>query len=127
MSHNEVAAEIVDAAFKIHQTLGPGLLEHVYQTILVHELGGRGLEVEYEVVVPVKWDGLVIELGYRADLIVNRMVLIELKSIEKLMPVHKKQVLTYLKLAELRLGMLINFGEAYFKNGVHRVANGLVE
>jgi GxxExxY protein len=127
MTENEIAKEIVDAAFKIHTTLGPGLLESVYEAVLFHELKKRGLQVERQVPMPVVWDGLRLDEGYRADLIVERKVIIELKSVEKIAPVHGKQLLTYLRLADMRLGLLINFGEALIKTGIQRVVNGLQE
>ena len=127
MTENEIAHEIVDAAFKIHTTLGPGLLESVYEAVLFHELKKRGLQVERQAPMPVVWDGLRLDEGYRADLIVERKVIVELKSVEKIAPVHGKQLLTYLRLADLRLGLLINFGEALIKNGIQRVVNGLEE
>ena len=127
MTENEIARQIVDAAFKIHTTLGPGLLESVYEAVLFHELKKRGLQVERQVPMPVVWDGLVLDEGYRADLIVEHKVIVELKSVEKIAPVHGKQLLTYLRLANMRLGLLINFGEALIKNGIQRVVNGLEE
>ncbi len=112
---------------KIHQSLGPGLLESVYQRVLAYELRKAGLAVETEVPIPVEWDGHIIDESFRADLIVNGKVLIELKSIENLQPVHKKQTLTYLKLANLRLGLLINFGSHLLKDGIHRIVNDFPE
>lgn len=127
MTHNQVSAVIVDTAIEIHRRLGPGLLESVYQAVLGHELGRRGLRVEREVPIPVVWDGVRIEIGFRADLVVEGMVLVELKSVETLAAVHKKQVLTYLRLTDLRLGLLLNFGAALMTDGIHRVVNGLEE
>ncbi len=127
MTENELAKIIVDAAYKIHKTLGPGLLESVYQAILAHELRQRGLRVETEQPIPVVWDTLKIEIGFRADLIVEDKVIVELKSVEKTAPVHKKQLLTYLRLADKRLGLLINFGEELIKDGITRLVNGLQE
>jgi GxxExxY protein len=127
MTHNQISAVIVDTAIEIHRRLGPGLLESVYQAVLGHELARRGLRVEREVPIPVVWDGVRIEIGFRADLIVEGMVLVELKSVETLAAVHKKQVLTYLRLTDLRLGLLLNFGAALMKDGIHRVVNGLEE
>ena len=127
MSENEIAKIIVDAAYHIHVKLGPGLLESVYQAILVHELRKRGLRVEYEVGVPVEWDDLHLDIGFRADVIVEAKVVVELKSVEAVAPVHKKQLLTYLRLTGCRLGLLINFGAALIKDGISRVANGLPE
>ncbi len=127
MTENEIARQIVDAAYKIHTTLGPGLLESVYEAVLFHELKKRGLHVERQVPMPVVWDNVRLEEGFRADLIVEHKVIIELKSVEKIAPVHGKQLLTYLRLADMRLGLLINFGEALIKNGIQRVVNGLQE
>ncbi len=111
----------------IHRRLGPGLLESVYQRILVYELRKVGLTVKKEVPIPVEWDGHVIEDSFRADLIVDSTVLVELKSIEATSAVHRKQVLTYLKLSDLRVGLLINFGAAYLKDDLHRLANDVKE
>lgn len=110
---------------RIHQALGPGLLESAYERVLAYELRKRGFDVETQVAVPLRYEDVLIEEGFRADIIVNGLVLVELKSVEKLSPVHKKQVLTYLKLTGIRLGLLINFGEALLKDGVVRVANGM--
>ena len=125
MDENEISKIIVDTAFKIYLKLGPGLLESVYEGIFAYELKQKGLYVESQVVIPVVWDSLKFDHGYRADLIVNQKVLIELKSVEKLLPVHGKQVRTYLKLTGLKLGMLINFNEDKLTNGITRVVNGL--
>lgn len=127
MTENEVAKVIVDAAYHIHVKLGPGLLESVYRVILAHELRKRGLDVNAEVEVPVVWEEIRLDCGFRADLIVEGKVVIELKSVEKTAPVQKKQLLTYLKLTGCRLGLLINFGDALIKDGVSRVVNGLQE
>jgi GxxExxY protein len=124
---NEVAAPIVDTAFRIHQRLGPGLLESVYQSIMVHELRKRGLRVDSEVLLPIVWDDLVINDGLRIDMIVENVVIVELKSLLQVAPVHKKQLLTYLRLANCRLGLLINFGEELIKDGISRVVNGLCD
>ena len=125
MPENEVAREIVDAAFKVHTTLGPGLLESVYQTVLAHELERRGLGVRREVPIAIQYDDLRFDVGFRADLLVAELVIVELKSVEQTSPVHKKQVLTYIKLAQLRLGLLINFGASRIKDGITRLVNGL--
>ena len=125
MHENELAKIVVDAAYRIHSKLGPGLLESVYQAVLAHELRKAGLHVAIEVSVPVKWDELLLEVGFRADLVVENKLLVELKSIEQILSVHKKQVLTYLRLADCRLGLLINFGSELIKDGIIRVVNGL--
>src|SRR5262249_18251089 len=124
MSENELATQIVDAAYKIHTTLGPGLLESVYQKVMVHELRNRGLEVVEEQPIPVVYEGVRLEVGFGADLIVGGLVIVELKSVEAIAPVHKKQLLTYLRLASKKLGVLINFNVELIKNGISRVANG---
>jgi GxxExxY protein len=124
MNHNQIVDIVVETAVDIHRRLGPGLLESVYCIILAHELTKRGLRVEREVPIPVVWDGFTIELGFRADLIVEGIILLELKSVESLAAVHKKQVLTYLRVMDLRLGLLLNFGAALMKDGIHRIANG---
>jgi GxxExxY protein len=127
MTENEIARAVVDAAFKIHTTLGPGLLESVYQTVLGYELQKRGLRVAQQVGLPLHYEGVKLELGFRADLIINEKVIIEIKSVEALAPVHKRQLLTYLKLTDLRLGLLMNFNVALMKDGIHRVVNKLAE
>ncbi len=127
MTENDIARIVVDAALHVHRSLGPGLLESVYERILEHELKKRGLTVERQVPVPVIYDGLTFDDGFRADLIVNDLVILELKSIEAVAPVHGKQLLTYLKLTGKKLGLLINFGEVLLKNGTHRVVNNLDE
>jgi GxxExxY protein len=127
MTENEIAKQIVDAAFKIHTTLGPGLLESAYETTLAYELTKRGLYVVCQQPVPIVYEAVHLEVGYRADLIVEDKVIVEIKSIEKIAPVHGKQLLTYLKLADKRLGLLINFGEVLIKNGIHRIVNNLAE
>jgi GxxExxY protein len=125
LSENDVSGAVIDSAIRIHQALGPGLLESAYERVLAYELRKRGFHVETQVAVPLRYEDVLIEEGFRADIIVNGTVLVELKSVEKLSPVHKKQVLTYLKLTGIRLGLLINFGEALLKDGVVRIANGM--
>ncbi len=125
MTENEVAKTVVDSCFQIHMNLGPGLFESVYETILEYELKKRRLNVARQVEVPVKYDGVLFDKGFRADLIVEGKVLLELKSVEQTVPVHRKQVLTYLKLTELKLGLLINFGSPLIKDGISRLVNGL--
>mgnify|MGYP002623922849 CR=1 FL=1 len=127
LTENEVAAVVVDAAIQIHSTLGPGLFEVVYETCLEHELKKRGLSVQRQVPIPVVYDSVHFDEAFVADLIVNRKVILELKSIESLLPVHKKQLLTYLKLANKRLGLLLNFGAPLMKDGMVRLANNLTE
>ena len=127
MTENEIAKSIVDACYHIHTSLGPGLLESVYEVVLARELEGRGLRVQRQVAVPIVWEGQKFDEGFRADLVVQNKVIIELKSVEKIAPVHAKQLLTYLRLMDRRLGLLVNFGEALIKNGIKRVVNGLEE
>jgi GxxExxY protein len=125
VNENMIAKEIVDAAYKVHKTLGPGLLESVYETLLAHELEKRGFNVKRQVPVPIVYEGITFNEGFRADLIVKDKVIVELKSVETVAPVHKKQLLTYLRLADKRLGLLINFGSALVRDGITRVVNGL--
>lgn len=127
MTENQVAAEIVDAAYKVHLRLGPGLLESVYLAVLAHELRTRGLTVDTERELPVIYESVRIPVGFRIDMIVEEKVIVELKSVERLLPVHQKQLLTYLRLADKHLGLLINFGEVLIKDGIHRVVNRLEE
>jgi GxxExxY protein len=127
MTDYEIAKEVVDAAYRIHVTLGPGLFESVYETVLEYELKKRGLHVARQVTLPIVYETLKVEEGYRADMLVEGKVIVELKSVEELAPVHKKQLLTYLRLSDKRLGLLINFGQDLIKNGVARVVNGLQE
>jgi len=127
MIENEIAKIIVDCAYKVHKTLGPGLLESVYEKALSYEIEKRGLKVLRQVPMKVNYDDFVFDEGYRADLIIENKVIVELKSIELLAPVHYKQLLTYLRLANIRLGLLINFNEVLIKDGTHRIVNGLKE
>ena len=125
MTENEIAKIIVDVAYHVHRRLGPGLLESVYETVLAYELKKRGLKVERQVPVAIVYDEIKFEEGFRADLIVENKVIVELKSVESVVPVHKKQLLTYLRLADKRLGLLINFGSELIRDGISRVVNGL--
>ncbi|MGB9441788.1 MAG: GxxExxY protein [Desulfobacterales bacterium] len=127
MTENEIAKQIMDAAFLIHRSLGPGLLETVYEVILAKKLTEMGLVVQRQVPVPIRYEGITFDEGFRADLIVSEKVIVELKSVEQLQPVHFKQLLTYLRLTDMRLGLLIDFGESLLKNGFKRVVNGLEE
>ena len=124
MTENEIAAEIVDASYRIHTNLGPGLLESVYEAVLAFELEKRGLRVRRQQALPVMYESMKLEEGFRADLVVEDKVIIELKSVEILAPVHKKQLLTYLKISGKKLGLLINFGSALIKDGMERIING---
>lgn len=125
MDENELSKIIVNSCFKIHSRLGPGLLESVYEAILFHELLKFGLKVERQKTIPVIWDDVYLDIGFRSDLIIENKVIVEIKSVEQLSNVHLKQVLTYLRITDLKLGLLINFNEALIKNGIKRVVNGL--
>jgi GxxExxY protein len=125
VTENEVAKQIVDAAYRIHTELGPGLLESVYEVVLAHELETRGLRTVRQQEVPIVYRGTQIEMGFRADIIVEDKVIVEIKSVEAVALVHKKQLLTYLRLADKRLGLLINFNLALIKDGITRIANGM--
>jgi len=127
MTENEIAKEVVDAAYHVHVQLGPGLLETVYEVALVHELKKRGLKVARQVPISIEYDSIRFDEGFRADAIVENKVILELKSVENVANVHKKQLLTYLRLAEKRLGLLINFGAEVIRDGISRVVNGLSE
>jgi GxxExxY protein len=122
-----IASEIVDAAFKVHKELGPGLLESAYEACLEHELRKRGMDVERQKPQPVHYDGIVIDVGYRIDLLVNNSIIIELKTVEQLAPIHQAQLMTYLKLSGKSLGFLINFNVSLIKNGIRRIANQFQE
>jgi GxxExxY protein len=125
MTENEISKVIVDSALAVHRELGPGLLETVYEVALAHELKQRGLNVQRQVPVPIKYRGMVFDEAFRADLIVDEKVIVELKSVERVIEAHKKQVQTYLRLKGCKLGFLLNFGEALMKRGITRVVNGL--
>jgi GxxExxY protein len=125
MTENAIAKEIVDAAFRIHTALGPGLLESVYDAVLAFELARRGLRTARQQPIPVVYENVRIDTGFRADLIVEDKVIVEIKSVEVVAPVHKKQLLTCLRLADKRLGLLINFQVALIKDGITRIVNGL--
>lgn len=125
MSENEIAKIIVDICYKIHKELGPGLFESVYEEILYYELVEYGFFVERQKSIPVVWKDKKMNLGFRADLIINKKIIIEVKSIETINPIHPKQVLTYIKLTDIKLGLLVNFNEPLIKNGVKRIVNGL--
>ena len=127
MTENQIATIIVDCAFKVHKTLGPGLLENVYQTALKYELEKRGLMVYMERPIPVYYEEVKLEVGFRADLIVNNKVIVECKSVEALSPVFAKILLTYLRLTDIHLGLLINFNVVLIKDGIRRVVNELPE
>lgn len=127
MTENEISREIVDAAYKIHTTLGPGLLESVYEAVMAEEILRRGLQTVRQQAIPVVYESVHLDVGFRADLIVEGKVIIEIKSVERIAPVHKKQLLTYLRLTDKRLGILINFDVELIKDGINRVVNRLKE
>lgn len=127
MTENEISRLIVDSAFKIHSTFGPGLFESVYEVTLAHELQRRGCHVVRQRGIPVVFGDIRLKLGFRADIIVDQKVIIEVKSVESIAPVHAKQLLTYLRLTDLRLGLLLNFNVDLIKNGIRRVVNNLDE
>ena len=124
MTENEIAKQLLDAAFVVHTKLGPGLLESVYEVVLAYELQKSGLTAERQKPTPILYDNIRFDEAFRSDLVVNGKVIAELKSAEALLPVHAKQLLTQLRLSGLKLGPLINFGEAHLKNGIKRAING---
>ena len=125
MTENEVAKQIVAAAYRVHTSLGPGLLESVYEVVLAYELEKRGLHTVRQQAVPIVYQEIRIEMGFRADLIIEDQVIVEIKSVDAVAHVHKKQLLTHLRLADKRLGLLINFNVALIKDGITRIVNGL--
>lgn len=127
MTENEIARIAVDAAVFVHRGLGAGLLESVYETVLAKQLAKRGLDVKRQVPISIRFDGEVFEEGFRADIVLNDLVIIEIKSVEKTLPVHLKQLQTYLKLTGKKLGLLMNFNSALMKDGIARCVNGLDE
>jgi GxxExxY protein len=124
MTENEIAKQILDAAFVVHTKLGPGLLESVYEVVLALELKKRALTAERQKPMPIMYENIRFDEAFRSDLVVNGKVIAELKSVEVLLPLHTKQLLTQLRLSGLKLGLLINFGEAHLKDGIKRVING---
>lgn len=127
MTENEIGGIIVDCSVKLHKDLGPGLLESVYEILLAHFLQEAGLNVERQVSIPIEYSGMRFDEGFRADIVVEDKVILELKSVEKINNAHKKQVLTYLKLTNKKLGYLLNFGDNLMKDGISRILNGYVE
>ncbi|QDT67345.1 hypothetical protein MalM25_02420 [Planctomycetes bacterium MalM25] len=124
---NELSGQVIDSAVAVHREVGPGLLESVYEVLLAHELRERGLVVERQKVVPIEYRGIRFDEGYRLDLMIESMVIVEIKSIESLQPVHSKQLLTYLRLTECPLGLLLNFNTNLTKEGIVRLANNAPE
>jgi GxxExxY protein len=127
MTENEIAKQILDAAFAVHTKLGLGVFESVYEVLMAYELRKKDLTVERQKPMPITYDGVRFEEAFRSDLVVENKVIAELKSVEALSPVHAKQLLTQLRLSGLKLGLLINFGEAHLKNGIKRIINGNLE
>jgi len=125
MNENAIGNEVLKSAMKVHTSLGPGLLESVYELCLVQELSKNGLKVERQVALPVRYGGLEINGGFRVDILVESLVVIEVKAVEKLLPVHKSQLLTYLRLSGCKLGYLLNFNIPHMRDGIKRVVNGL--
>lgn len=123
MDIEELARVTIDCGFDLHKNLGPGLLESVYEAIMADKLSRRGLKVQRQAAIPIRYEGIELPEGFRADLLIEGALLVELKSVERLLPLHGKQVLTYLRLLDLPLGLLINFGGETFKEGVKRIAN----
>ncbi len=123
MEINEITERIIEFAIKVHRVLGPGMLESTYEACLVHELRKSGLQVRDQVKLPVVYDGIVLEEAYRLDVIVEELVIVEIKSVEKIHPVHEAQLLSYLKLSDKRIGLLINFNVTLLKEGIKRIAN----
>ena len=127
MTENEIAKQILDTAFIVHTKLGPGLLESVYEVVMAYELKKKGLTAERQKAMPITYDGIRFDEAFRSDVVVNGKVIVELKSVEALLPVHAKQLLTQLRLSGIKLGLLINFAEAHLKNGIKRVINGRLD
>jgi len=125
MTENELAKIVVDFCLKIHKTLGPGLLESVYEEALIYELKKIGIQVERQAGIPVIYENVKMDIGFRADVLVENKLIVELKSIESILPIHKKKLLTYLRLAKMKLGLLVNFNVDLIKDGIFRIANGL--
>jgi GxxExxY protein len=125
LDENELSKIIVDRCLKIHKTLGPGLLESVYEEVLSHELGKNDLRFKRQLAIPIVYENIKMDIGFRADIVVADKVIVELKSVENILPVHKKQLLTYLRLTGMKLGLLVNFNVDLIKNGITRIVNNL--
>ena len=125
MTENEIGKIVVDSAIKVHKVLGPGLLESAYEACLIHVLKKRGLSVQSQVGLPVKYEDVVLDVGYRIDILIEKKVILELKAVEKLLPIHEAQLLSYLKLSGCKLGFLLNFNVYRMKEGIRRMVNGL--
>ena len=127
MNENDIGTLVVEAAIEVHRELGPGLLETVYEVALAYELRQRGIQIERQVPISIEYKGAKFNEGFKADIIADKKVILELKSVEGTTPAHKKQLQTYLRLSNCKLGYLLNFGEALMKNGITRAVNGLQE
>jgi len=125
MTENEISAVIVDAGIQVHRALGPGLLESAYEACLCHELRKSGLSVQSQVDLPVEYDGVVLEVGYRLDILIEGKVIVEVKAVKEIAPIHQAQLMSYLKLSGMKLGLLMNFHETRLKDGIRRLVNGL--
>lgn len=125
MTENEIGKIVVDSAIKVHKNLGPGLLESAYEACLVHELKKRELKVQSQLGLPIKYEDVVLDVGYRVDILIEGKVILELKAVEKLLPIHEAQLVSYLKLSECKLGFLLNFNVYRMKDGIRRMVNGL--
>jgi len=127
MKENEIGSIVVNTAIELHKKLGPGLLENVYEVILMKSLVKKGLSVQRQVLFPIEFEDTHFDIGFRVDLLIEGKVIIELKSVEKIIPVHKKQLLTYLKLSNIKIGYIINFGAEVLKDGIVRIINGSLD
>ena len=127
MNENEIGKIVVDCAVRLHKALGPGLLETVYEVLLAHDLESKGIPIQRQLAIPIRYNGIIFNEGFRADIVADNKVILELKSVEAATAAHKKQVLTYLRLTGLKLGYLLNFGEALMKDGITRILNGQIE
>jgi GxxExxY protein len=127
MKENDIGSIVVNTAIELHRKLGPGLLENVYEILLMKSLVKKGLSVQRQVLFPIEFEGVHFDTGFRVDLLIEGKVIIELKSVEKIIPVHKKQLLTYLKLSNIKIGYLINFGAEVMKDGIVRIINGILD
>jgi GxxExxY protein len=125
MDINQISGKVIEAAMRVHSALGPGLLESAYEACLLHELRKIGFKVLSQVPLPLHYDGVVIDAGYRIDIMVEDSVILELKAVEKILPIHEAQIISYLKLSKKQLGLLINYNVVHLKNGIKRIANGL--
>jgi len=124
MDINDITGAVIDGAMHVHSALGPGLLESAYEACLLHELRKRGLRVDSQAILPIEFDGAKVDAGYRIDLLVEEAVIVELKAVEKILPIHQAQLLTYLKLSGAKVGLLLNFNVLHMKDGIKRMVYG---